>query len=42
MVQGYVQHDAQAKNGFKDQFSRILRAANDRHVKIAAQLAMSA
>ena len=42
MVQGYVQHDAQAKNGFKDQFSRILRAANDRHVKRAAQLAMSA
>tara|TARA_B100000497_G_C7395656_1_gene251384 strand:- start:76 stop:576 length:501 start_codon:yes stop_codon:yes gene_type:complete len=42
MVQGYVQHDAQAKTGFKDQFSRILRAANDRHVKRAAQLAMSA
>jgi hypothetical protein len=42
MVQGYVQHDAQAKTGFKDQFSRILRASNDRHVKIAAQLAMSA
>ena len=42
MVQGYVQHNAQAKTGFKDQFSRILRASNDRHVKIAAQLAMSA
>lgn len=42
MVQGYVQHDAQAKTGFKDQFSRILRAANDKHVKRAAQLAMSA
>jgi hypothetical protein len=42
MVQGYIQHDAQAKTGFKDQFSRILRAANDKHVKRAAQIAMAA
>lgn len=42
MVQGYIQHDAQAKTGFKDQFSRILRAANDKHVKRAAKIAMAA
>lgn len=42
MVQGYIQHDAQAKTGFKDQFSRILRAANDKHVRRAAQIAMAA
>jgi hypothetical protein len=41
-VQGYVQHDAQSKTGFKSEFSRILRAANDKHVSIAEGLALSA
>lgn len=31
-VQGYVQHDAQAKKGFKSEFDRILRAASDNAV----------
>ena len=42
MVQGFVQHDAQSKRGFTDQFSRILRASNDKHVKLAAKIAMAA
>jgi hypothetical protein len=41
-VQGYVQHDAQSKTGFKSEFARILRAANDKHVSIAEGLALSA
>ena len=41
-VQGYVQHDAQSKTGFKSDFARILRAANDKHVSIAEGLALSA
>jgi len=41
-VQGYVQHDAQSKTGFKSDFARILRAANDKHVSIAEEIALSA
>jgi hypothetical protein len=41
-VQGYVQHDAQSKTGFKSDFARILRAANDKHVAIAEGIALSA
>lgn len=39
-IQGYVQHDAQAKRGFKDEFSRILRAANDVSVRRAESLVL--
>lgn len=39
-IQGYVQHDAQAKTGFKDEFARILRAANDSHVRKAESLVL--
>ena len=42
MVQGFVQHDARSKKGFTDQFSRILRASSDKHVKLAAKIAMAA
>jgi len=41
-VQGYVQHAAQAKTGFKSDFSRILRAAADKHVHRAEILALGA
>jgi hypothetical protein len=41
-VQGYVQHDAQAKKGFTEPLARIIRAANDRHVLKAEELALSA
>lgn len=41
-VQGYVQHAAQAKKGFTSDFSRIIRAANDKHVKRAEDLVLSA
>lgn len=41
-VQGWVQHAAQAKKGFKSDFSRILRAANDKHVHRAEVLALGA
>ena len=41
-IQGYVQHDAQARTGFKDQFSRILRAANDKDVLRAEGLVLAA
>ena len=40
-IQGYVQHDAQAKEGFKSEFSRILRAANDASVRKAESLVLS-
>lgn len=40
-IQGYVQHDAQAKEGFKSEFSRILRAANDSAVRAAEALALA-
>ena len=39
-IQGYVQHDAQAKTGFKSEFSRILRAANDTNVRRAESLVL--
>lgn len=39
-IQGYVQHDAQAKNGFKGEFDRILRAANDASVRKAEKLVL--
>ncbi len=41
-IQGYVQHDAQAKRGFKSDFDRILRASRDPAVKKAEELAMAA
>lgn len=41
-VQGYVQHAAQSKTGFKSDFARILRASQDRHVAKAEELALSA
>lgn len=40
-VQGYVQHDAQAKTGFKGEFDRILRAANDQAVNKAEKLVLA-
>jgi hypothetical protein len=40
-VQGYVQHDAQAKSGFKGEFDRILRAANDAAVNKAERLVLA-
>lgn len=41
-VQGYYQHDAQAKKGFKSDFARILRAANERYVHRAESLLLAA
>lgn len=41
-VQGYVQHDAQSKKGFKSDFAKILRAASDPHVLTAEKIALSA
>lgn len=40
-IQGYVQHDAQAKEGFKSEFARILRATNDAAVRKAETLALA-
>lgn len=39
-IQGYVQHDAQAKKGFTGNFDRILRAANDKSVRLAEKLVL--
>jgi hypothetical protein len=39
-VQGFVQHDAQAKQGFKGSFDRILRASNDANVRKAEKLVL--
>ena len=39
-IQGYVQHDAQAKTGFKGQFDRILRASKDANVRKAESLVL--
>ena len=39
-IQGYVQHDAQAKEGFKGDFDRILRASNSQEVRAAEKLAL--
>ncbi|MHC4104907.1 MAG: DUF932 domain-containing protein [Planctomycetota bacterium] len=41
-VQGYYQHDAQAKQGFKSSFAKVLRAANETPVRIAEELAIGA
>ena len=40
-IQGFVQHDAQSKEGFKSEFARILRASNDTSVRQAESLALS-
>lgn len=39
-IQGYVQHDAQAKTGFKGEFDRILRASRDKAVRKAEGLVL--
>lgn len=39
-IQGYVQHDAQAKEGFKGDFDRILRASRDANVRKAENLVL--
>ena len=39
-VQGYVQHDAQAKEGFKGEFDRILRASKSADVRKAEKLVL--
>ena len=41
-VQGFVQHDAQARKGFTGEFDRILRASNDLTVRKAEKLALAA
>jgi len=40
-IQGYVQHDAQSKKGFKSDFDRILRASRDANVRKAESLVMT-
>jgi hypothetical protein len=40
-IQGFVQHDAQAKEGFKSEFARILRASNDAFVRKAEELVLA-
>jgi hypothetical protein len=40
-VQGYVQHDAQSKKGFKSDFDRILRASRDANVRKAESLVLN-
>ncbi len=40
-IQGYVQHDAQAKDGFKGEFDRILRAAKDPAVNEAEKMVLA-
>jgi len=39
-IQGYVQHDAQSKSGFKGEFDRILRASRDQAVRKAEALVL--
>jgi len=39
-IQGYVQHNAQAKTGFKGDFDRILRASRDQSVRKAESLVL--
>jgi hypothetical protein len=39
-IQGYVQHDAQSKTGFKGEFDRVLRASRDANVRKAESLVM--
>ena len=40
-VQGYVQHDAQSKTGFKSDFDRILRASRDANVRKAESMVLA-
>lgn len=40
-IQGYVQHDAQSKSGFKGEFDRILRASRDASVRKAESIVLS-
>ena len=40
-VQGFVQHDAQARTGFKGEFDRILRASQDEAVRKAESIVLS-
>ena len=39
-IQGYTQHDARSKAGFKGEFDRILRASSDANVLRAESLVM--
>jgi hypothetical protein len=39
-IQGYVQHDAQSKTGFKGEFDRVLRASRDANVRKAESLVL--
>ena len=39
-IQGYVQHDAQSKSGFKGEFDRILRSSRDQAVRKAEGLVL--
>ena len=40
-IQGYVQHDARSKKGFKGRFDRILRAAHDPSVRQAEEIVLN-
>jgi hypothetical protein len=40
-IQGYVQHDAQSKTGFKSDFDRILRASRDANVRKAESMVLA-
>jgi len=40
-IQGYVQHDAQAKTGFKSDFDRIIRASRSPEVQHAEKLVLA-
>lgn len=39
-IQGFVQHDAQSKTGFKSDFDRIVRASRDANVRKAESLVL--
>jgi hypothetical protein len=40
-IQGYVQHDAQARKGFTSDIARIVRASQDNYVLAAEKLALA-
>lgn len=40
-IQGYVQHDARSKKGFKSDFDRIIRASNDAVVRRAESVLLA-
>jgi hypothetical protein len=40
-IQGYVQHDAQAKKGFKTPMDRIIRASRDKDVATAEKMVLA-